>query len=153
MNPKPIPSALYFLLKKIKFRDDSKFNMGVVRPLPGRGKPRKRNGLRQSKRKGAGTFSLEYDVFGVMRKHPNKKLLWSITSIHQFSNNMYQDNGIFIGNYYQEMLHNLVLRSLGGKYRPRRVLFFLSDRVNLQLTTKNISFTLCLFSFSAGNSF
>lgn len=49
--------------------------------------------IRQSRRKGVGKFHLEFDEFGAMSKHPNKKLLWNVTSIHQFSNNIYQNNG------------------------------------------------------------
>lgn len=67
------------------------FNMGMVKP--GRSKPRERNRLRPNRREGAGTFSLEYDEFGMATKHLDRKLLWNITSIHQFSNTIYQDNG------------------------------------------------------------
>lgn len=66
--------------------------MRVVRLFPGRGNPRKRNGWRENGRKRANNLSLKHDEFGAMNKHPNKKLFWDITSIHQFSNNVSQDN-------------------------------------------------------------
>lgn len=52
--------------------------------LPGTGKPRKRNGLRQNRRKGAGKFTLESE-FRVMSKHPVKSysgILLPYTSFH-----------------------------------------------------------------------
>lgn len=65
--------------------------MGMVKP--GRSKPGERGGLRPNRRERVGRFSLEYDEFGMAIKHLDGKLLRNITSTHQFSNNMYQDNG------------------------------------------------------------
>lgn len=61
---------------------------------------------------------------------------------------------IFNDGYYQKMLHNLVLRPNGVNVYS----LFLSDRPNLQLTTKNIcllfsSFPLMLAALSTSASF
>lgn len=85
--------------------------MRVVRLFPGRGNPRKRNGWRQNGRERANNLSLKHDEFGVMNKHPNKSYSGILLLYTNFPIMYLKTIAIFIDSYYQEMLHNFVLRS------------------------------------------